>query len=450
MGSASTSELLKWDKEHVIHPMAPVGADPTIVMEEGEGIYIKDSDGKKYLDGASQLTCINLGYGQKEIAEAVTEQMNKLAYTHSFFGNCNTANIQCSRKLAQLTPTGLNHFFYTLGGSDSIDTSFRTARTYWRNKNKGGKFKIISLHNSYHGVNFGAVSATALRYGAFAAGVQPVVPGFLRIPSYYCYRCAFDLKYPDCGIECAKFLAYTIKQEGPDNVAAFVGEPVHGTAGSIVPPPEYWPMVRKICTENDVLLITDEVMTGFGRTGTMFAAEHWDVVPDMMALAKGLTSAYLPFGAVVISDAVAEGLKGAPVFGFTYSGHPVCSAAATKAMEIYERDKVVENAAEMGNYALERLKSECQSLPCIGEIAGLGLMIGIEVVIDKLNHTPFPLEQNVPMGIGNETREKGLLIRASDRLAFTPPLIITKDEVDEALNILVPILAAVKPNAQSA
>jgi putrescine aminotransferase len=445
MDSASTSELLKWDKEHVIHPMAPVGTDPTIVMAGGEGIYVKDSDGKQYLDGASQLTCINLGYGQTEIADAVAEQMKQLAYSHSFFGNCNTANIECSRKLAQLTPTGLNHFFYTLGGSGSIDTSFRIARTYWKNKNKGGKFKIISLHNSYHGVNFGAVSATALRYGQFAAWVQPVVPGFLRIPSYYCYRCGFDLKYPDCGIECAKFLAYTIKQEGPDNVAAFVAEPVHGTAGSIVPPPEYWPMVRKICTENDVLLIADEVMTGFGRTGKMFGTQHWDVVPDIMALAKGLTSAYLPLGAVAIIDEVAEGLKGAPVFGFTYSGHPVCSAAATKVMEIYERDNVVENAAEMGGYALNRLKAECESMPCVGEVAGIGLMIGIEIVQDKPSHTPFPVEQNVPMGIGNEAREKGLLIRASDRLAFTPPLIIKKDEVDKAIDILVPILGAVKP-----
>jgi putrescine aminotransferase len=443
---ASTSDLLKWDKEHVIHPMAPVGMDPTIVFEGGDGIYVKDSDGKQYLDGASQLTCINLGYGQKEIAEVVAEQMKQLAYSHTFFGNCNTANIECSRKLAQLTPTGLDHFFYTLGGSGSIDTSFRIARTYWKNQNKGGKFKIISIHNSYHGVNFGAVSATALRYGQFAAGVHPVVPGFLRIPSYYCYRCAFNLKYPDCGIHCAKFLAYTIKQEGADNVAAFVVEPVHGTAGSIVPPPEYWPMVRKICSENEVLLIADEVMTGFGRTGKMFGTQHWDVVPDIMALAKGLTSAYLPFGAVAIIDEVAAGLKGAPVFGFTYSGHPVCSAAATKVMEIYERDNVVENAAEMGSYALDRLKTECQSLPCVGEIAGLGLMIGVEIVQDKLNHTPFPVEQNVPMGVGNEAREKGLIVRAADRLAFTPPLIITKEEVDKALDILVPVLAAVKPN----
>jgi putrescine aminotransferase len=191
-------------------------------------------------------------------------------------------------------------------------------------------------------------------------------------------------------------------------------------------------------------------MTGFGRTGKMFAVEHWDVVPDMMALAKGLTSAYLPFGAVAISDAVVEGLKGAPVFGFTYSGHPVCSAAATKVMEIYERDNVVENTAEMGSYALNRLKAECESMPCIGEVAGLGLMIGVEIVTDKANHTPFPIEQNVPMEIGNEARDKGLLVRASDRLAFTPPLIVTKDEIDKALDILVPILAAVKPRSTSA
>lgn len=444
MKASSTSELFEWDKQHLIHPMAPVGTDPTVVMAEGDGIYIMDTDGKQYLDGASQLTCTNLGYSQKEIAEAVAEQMNKLSYASSFFGNCNRANIECGRKLAQLTPEGLKHFFFTLGGSESIDAAFRIARTYWRNKNKQNKFKIISLYYSYHGVNFGAVSATAWKNGMFAAGVQPVVPGFLRIPTYYCYRCAFDATYPDCGMQCAKFLAYTIEQEGQDTIAAFIAEPVHGTAGSIVPPPEYWPMVRKICSDHEVLLIADEVMTGFGRTGKMFATEHWGVVPDIMTMAKGLTSAYLPFGAVAVRDDVVEGLKGSAIFGFTYSGHPVCSAAAIKAMEIYERDNIVENAAEMGKYTLERLKAECLNLPCVGDISGLGLMLGIEIVADKQNRTAFPPDQNVAMDIGNEARKKGLLIRVADRIAFTPPLIITRDEIDKALDILLPIIEAVK------
>jgi adenosylmethionine-8-amino-7-oxononanoate aminotransferase len=252
------------------------------------------------------------------------------------------------------------------------------------------------------------------------------------------------MNYPDCGIQCAKLLAYTIENEGKDTIAAFVAEPVHGTAGVIVPPPEYWPMVRKICTEHDVLLIADEVMTGFGRTGKMFATEHWDVKPDIMAMAKGLTSAYLPFGAVAVSDTVFEGLKGATISGFTYSGHPVCSAAATKVMEIYVRDRIVENAAKVGKYAMGRLKAEFLPLPCVGEVSGLGLMLALEIVADKATRASFPAEQGVPMRIGAETHQKGLLVRVGNRIAFTPPLIITKEEVDKALDILLPIVASVK------
>jgi len=446
MSAKSTSELKKLDMEHVIHPMAPVGTEPTVVMDEGHGIYLKDTDGKDYIDGASQLTCVNLGYdSQEEVAEAVAQQMSKLAYGTLFGGNCTTANIECSRRLAELTPKGLAHFFYTCGGSETLDTAFRTARAYWRNKGGSNKHKIISLSNAYHGVSLGVLPATTLMHDMFARGVYPLVPGFIHIPSYYCYRCAFGLHYPDCGIQCAKFLAHTIESEGQDSIAAFVAEPIHGTAGVIVPPPEYWPMVRKICAEHDVLLIADEVMTGFGRTGKMFATEHWDIVPDIMAMAKGLTSAYLPFGAVALSDTVVEGLKGAGISGFTYSGHPVCSAAATKVMEIYVRDRIVENVAEVGKYALDRLNAEFLPLPCVGEISGLGLFFGMEIVADKATRAPFPKEQGISMRIGQEARQKGLLVRAGNRIAFTPPLIITKEEVDKALDILLPIVAAVKP-----
>ncbi|MCX6013074.1 MAG: aminotransferase class III-fold pyridoxal phosphate-dependent enzyme, partial [Chloroflexi bacterium] len=352
---STTEELLKWDKEYVIHPMGNVGDPPGKIIEESHGIYIKYSDGKECIDGASSLTCVNLGYSQKEITDAVAKQMNKLPFTNTFFDLCNPPNIECSNKLAELTPKGLKHFTYTCGGSESIDCSFRVARTYWKNKGAAGKYKIISLFNAYHGVNFGAAPATTLRQGAFGSYIQPLSSGFIHVPSYYCYRCALGKNYPECDMECIKFLAYTIENEGRDSVAAVLAEPVHGTAGCITPPPEFWPKLRKLCSDLDVLLIADEVMTGFGRTGKMFATENWNIVPDLMAIAKGLTSAYLPFGAVAVSDKVFEGLKGAPIYGFTYSGHPVCSAAATKAMEIYIRDKVVENSAEQGKYALERL-----------------------------------------------------------------------------------------------
>lgn len=436
-----TEALLKLDRDNIIHPMANVGDDPSFILDEGYGVYVKDTDGKEYLDGSSRLTCVNLGFRQTEIAEAVKKQMDKLAYSDSFFFNSNPANIKCSQKLAELTQDGINHFFYTSGGSDSIDAAIRIARTYWRNNDKSGKYKVISLFNSYHGVNFGAVGATAFRQGWFSSYVNPVLNGHMHIPSYYCYRCAYNQKYPECDILCAKMLAYTIENEGAESIAAFLAEPVHGTAGSIPPPPEYWPIVRKICSEYDVLLISDEVMTGFGRTGKMFATEHWDVVPDMMTLAKGLTSAYLPLGAVATNDRVFNGLKGAPVFGFTYSGHPVCSAAAIKAMEIYIRDKVVENSAAVGDYALERLNAEIADYPHVGEISGLGLMIGIEIVANKASRESFPMDFMIKLG--KQIREKGLLVRVGNRIAFTPPLIIEKEEVDKAFDILFPILSEI-------
>ena len=434
-------ELLKLDAEHVIHPMATVGSEPQEIHDEGHGIYLKEADGREFIDGASQLTCVNLGYSQKEIVDVVAAQMTKLAYSNTFFSTGTTANVECSQKLAEIAPKGINRFLYTCGGSESIDASFRIARTYWRNKGSHGKYKIISLYNAYHGVNFGAVPGTTLKQGAFASYVYPVTPGFMHVPSYYCYRCALGLNYPDCGIACANLLRYFIQAEGSDNIAAFLAEPVHGTAGSIVPPPEYWPMVRKICSDYNILLIADEVMTGFGRTGKMFGVDNWNVVPDIMAMAKGLTGAYLPFGAVGIADEVYEGLKGAPVFGFTYSGHPVCSAAATKTLEIIVRDKIVDNAAKMGEYAMERLNKELADAPCVGEIQGLGLMLGIEIVGNKATKAP----NKAAMSIGDILQERGLRVRAGGRIAFTPPLIITKKEMDKALDILIPVIADLEP-----
>ena len=443
MADKKMEELLQLDREYVMHPMAAVGAMPNRIVAEGHGIYTKDIDGKECLDGSASLTCVNLGYSQKEIVDAVAKQMSELAYSNTFTANCNIPNIECSRKLAELTPNGLKHFTYTCGGSESIDCAFRIARTHWRNKGSASKYKIISLYNAYHGVNFGAVSASTLEQGSLARLIYPLAPGFIHSPSFYCYRCALGHSYPDCGIKCTQFLEYIIQNEGRDNVAAVLAEPVHGTGGCIIPPPEFWPKLRKICTDYDVLLIADEVMTGFGRTGKMFGVDNWNVVPDIMAMAKGLTSAYLPFGAVAVNDKVFEGLKGATIYGFTYSGHPVCSAAATKTMEILLRDKIVENAAKMGKYALERMNAELLPLPYVGEVSGLGLMLGIEIVADKATRAPAP---SASKQIGDECRRQGLFVRGGGRIAFTPPLIITREEVDKALDILIPIIAGTKPS----
>jgi len=446
-------ELLKWDADHLMHWVMPVGQNAGFIIDKAKGIKFYDTKGKEYIDGASQLVCVTLGYKYNdEIAAAAAEQLKKLPYMTNFWGFTNPAAIECGQRLAQLTPEGLDHFCFTNGGSESTETSFQLARKYWRNKG-ANKYKIISLYNSYHGVMYGSITATGLAMGAFSSGYTPLVPGFIKAPSYYCYRCMLGLNYPECGIECAKQLEKIIQLEGPDNVAAFIVEPVHGTAGHMPPPPEYWPMVRDICTKYDVLLIADEVMSGFGRTGKAFAVEHWGVKPDMMTLAKGITSSYMPFGAVGMDDKIYDGLKGSVFAGATFSGHPVAAAVSSKVMEIYLRDKIFENAANMGKYAMERFKSQFLPLPCVGEVGGLGLMIGIEIVEDKANRKGFDPASGVMHNIQDKALENGLFVRVSDqswssanRISFCPPLVVTKEEVDKIIDILYPIVSSLKPS----
>jgi adenosylmethionine-8-amino-7-oxononanoate aminotransferase len=345
----------------------------------------------------------------------------------------------------------LDHFIFTSGGSESSELALRLARRYWRSKG-ANKYKIVSLYDSYHGASLGALSATGLGKGALWRGADPLVPGFIHIPSYYCYRCAFGKEYPDCDIQCAWYLGYVVEREGPETVAAFIAEPAQGSAGHIIPPPEYWPIVRGICKEYDLLLVADEVMTGFCRSGRMFAIEHWETIPDIMTMAKGITGAYFPFGAITFSGEIFATLKDQFFSGYTYSGQPTGAAAAIKAMDIYVNEKVAENTQKMGQYALERLNAEFSSLPCVGHVGGLGLMIGIEIVADKEKKRPFEPSANIMKTIQDETLNRGLFIRVApfsdgpgDRCLFCPPLVATAEQIDRMLDILKPVLAALRP-----
>jgi adenosylmethionine-8-amino-7-oxononanoate aminotransferase len=443
MKRAKTDELLQWDRDHLIHPMSPIGSTRGIVFETAEGIILRDTEGREYIDSSSQLVNVNIGHGRKEVIEAIVEQLGKLQYTTTYWGFTNTATILCAKKLAEITPPGLKHFFFTSGGSESVETAFKIARNYWHAK-KPEKHKILSLYHSFHGVSFGTLSATSLGMGRLGKSFGPLVPGFLHIPSYYCYRCAFGLEYPRCQIKCADFLAETIANEGQDSVAAFIAEPVQGSVGMISPPPEYWPKVRKICSEMGILLIADEVMSGFGRTGKLFGVENWEVIPDIMTMAKGITSGYIPFGAVAIREEIYQELKNrqTPFFhGFTYSGHPVGSAAAIKDMEIIVKEKLADNAAQMGQYALHRLQEEFLPLPWVGAVNGLGLMIGIEYVEDKKTKAISKKVLAISQKIQDRALQEGLFLRVfGNRVTLSPPLIINKEQMDKILDILKPIL----------
>jgi adenosylmethionine-8-amino-7-oxononanoate aminotransferase len=452
MSRKRTEELLKWDREHIVHSRYGIGGNIGIITDKGHGIYFQDTDGKDYIDCASQLLCVNLGYGQKEIVDAAYKEMKRLQYSTLFHGFSNVASIKCGRKLSELVPEGLDHFNFTSGGSEGIGVAIRLAQLYWRSKNRANKAKIISLYDSYHGTGHGGLTATGSGRGFYEKDAGPLAGGFVHIPSYYCYRCMFGLSYGTCNIQCARFLAEVIEKEGAESVAAFIAEPELGVGDMIAPPPEYWPLIRSICTKYEVLLITDEVMTGFGRTGKMFAVEHWGIKPDIMVMAKGLTSAYLPFGAVAFNDDIWKELEGKNLVSYTYAGHPTCAAVAVKTMEIYVRDKVVENAASVGGYALNRLKQDFEPLACVGEVGGLGLMLGIEIVADKGTKATFAPDLHVMQQLQEKALEKGMFIRTAeitsgpgDKICFAPPLIITKEEVDKALDILHRILSDLKP-----
>jgi len=446
MISKRTQELLQADKEHVIHPYCIVGQNKGVVFEKAHGIYLVDTEGKEYVDFCSQLVCCNLGHRRQELIDAMIEAINKIDYISTFFGHTHTYVIELSQKLSKLTPGDLNHFLYSCGGSESTDSAMKIARLYWGNKGLAGKYKIISLYNSYHGAAGLSTCATGLSSTIKNPFVSSL-PGFITIPGYYSYRSMFG-NVPDSGLMSARFLEKVIQAEGPESIAAFIAEPIMGAGGSIVPPPQWWPMVMEICKKYDVLLIVDEVMSGFTRSGKMFASEHWNIQSDIMTMAKGLTSAVLPFGAVAISDKVYEGLKDKPFsHGFTYSGHAIPAAVASATLDVYVRDKVAENAAKVGNHIRQRLEAEFLPLPCVGIIDGLGVFASIELVNNKESKTP--IAPDVAEKLWRQLLDNGIFARFEGRfgcqLQFCPPCVITIEEVDKAFDIIQPVIAALKP-----
>jgi len=447
MVSKRTQELLQADIDHVMHPFNVMGQNKGMVIEKAHGIYLVDTEGKEYIDFSSQLVCCNLGHRRQEIIDAITEALNKIDYVTCFYGVTNPYVIELSQKLSKLTPGDLNHFLFTCGGSESTDSAMKLARLYWSNRGLAGKYKIISLYNSYHGLAGVSTYVTGTGHGPLQNPFGPAPPGFIRIPPFYSYRCMFG-DVPDCGAVSARLLEEVILAEGPESIAAFIAEPILGAGGMIDPPPDWWPMVVEICKKHDILLIVDEVMSGFARSGKMFASEHWNIKGDIMTMAKGITNAVLPFGAVAINDKVYEALNGKLfLHGFTYCGHPIPSAAACATLDIYLRDKVAENAARVGKHMKQRLEAEFLSLPCVGNIDGRGVFQAIELVNDKESKTP--IDPVVKEELWKKLFDAGIFTRITgwlaNRMQFCPPCTITIDEVDKALDIIQPLIAALKP-----
>ena len=426
-------EIIKMDK-HFLHPTSSIKQQheqgPGKIFTKGEGIYLYDIDGNKYIDGLSCLWNVNIGHGRSELGEAAKQQMAELGFSSAFGTFTHKPAVQLAAKIAEVAPEGLNTVFFTSGGSESNDTAFKMVRNYWKLKGKPGKKKIVSRRTSYHGVAMGATSATGLKpFRDFTTSLAP------------------DFHYVESTPE--SFREF-IQSEGADTIAAFISEPVQGTGGVHPAPENYFKEIRKICDEYGILFIADEVITGFGRTGTYFGMEQHGVIPDLMSMAKGITSGYIPLGGVVLSDEILDTLKekteGNFMHGYTYSGHPTATAVALKNLEIIDDEELVENARQMGELMLNGFKLMQEKHEIVGEVRGVGLMGAIEIVKNKETNERF--SEPVAPRMVSEATDRGLIFRAvtyegADTLIFAPPLTINKEEVNEMIDILDETLSVV-------
>jgi 4-aminobutyrate--pyruvate transaminase len=371
---------------------------------------IYDSDGKEYIDAFAGLWNVNVGHGRSELAEAAREQMDTLAFAPTFFGLATPPAIQLAAKLASLYPGPINHFQFTSGGAESNETAIKIARYFWSIQGKGDKVKIISRMQGYHGIAMGALSATGMP--AYWQHFGPRPEGFVHLSAPYAYRNAGDLDEAGFVDALVDELEAMIAREGADTIAAMIGEPVQGAGGVIVPPDAYWKRVSEVLKANDILLIADEVITGFGRTGTMFGVEQYGNQPDIVSIAKGVTSGYVPLGAVGVSDAIYEQMIVPDqmfMHGFTYSGHPVACAVGLRNVQIIEEENLSANAAEQGDYLINRLQ-EMAPHQHVGEVRGKGLMMIVEVVDNKDTKAKFDPALNIGPKLQAATRARGLIV----------------------------------------
>ena len=411
--------------------------DPAIFVS-GEGVHVTDALGNTSIDGMSGLWLKNVGYGRKEIADAAYEQMLNLTYMP--LGTTTEPTIRLAEKISQIAPGDMTRSFFTSGGSEAVETALKLSRAYFKRVGEPNRTKFISRKGSYHGATMGALALGGSHLYP-KLDYEPLMPGVFHVPQPLPYRCEFGGATPEeCAELCVNAVEEMIKFQDPETIAAVFAEPISSPMGCAVPGDNYWPRLREICDRYGVLLIADEVITGFGRTGKMFATEHWGVVPDMMTVAKGITSGYIPMGGCItrgeISDAFIGSQKASFKHVITFGGHPVAAAAALKNIEIMEEEGMVENAAKQGVYLLDGLNEMKEKYQMIGDVRGLGLFCGLELVADRGTKEYFPAEADLANRITQGFAENGLLLRGGDRMNVAPPLCITSSEVDDLVTIM--------------
>ena len=421
---------------HHWHPfteMNELNAEGLRLITQAEGSHIWDSNGNRILDGMAGLWCVNVGYGRHEIAEAAADQMRELPYYNTFFKSTHAPVAALAEKIASLTPGDLNRVFFNTSGSDSNDTVMRIARAYWAGKGKPQKSVIIARKNAYHGSTMAGVTLGGM--SAMHSQGGPLVPDVVHIDQPYWFDEGGEMDPHEFGISRARALEEEIKRLGEDRVAAFIAEPIQGAGGVIIPPDSYWPEVMRICKEHDILFVADEVICGFGRLGEWFGSIHYNLQPDMISMAKGLSSAYLPIGAVAFSEARAQEMfetAGEFFHGYTYSGHPACCAAALKNIEIIEREGLVDRVRDHTAPLFAERMSTLADHPIVGEVRTRGLMGAIELVPEKPSRKRFPDEGSVGIICRDHCFNNGLVMRAvRDTMVSSPPLVIADNEIDE-------------------
>lgn len=439
-----TDETTRWreaDVRHHLHPFTDYRAlaegGGSRIITRAEGVWLEDSEGHRLLDGMAGLWCVNVGYGRAELAEAAKRQMLELPYYNTFFKTATPPSIELAEKLVAIAPAGLKHVFFGSTGSDANDTIVRMVRHYWNLKGKPTKKTFISREYAYHGSTM--ISASLGGMSAMHSQADLPLPGFVHVMPPYWYDYGGDQTPEDFGRAAAKAVEQKILELGADNVAAFIGEPLQGAGGVIIPPETYWPEIQRICREHDVLLIADEVICGFGRTGQWFGCDHFGIEPDVMTLAKGITSGYLPLSAVMLGERLSSMLieaGGEFHHGYTYSGHPVCCAVAIANLEIIEREGLVERVREdTGPYMLKCVHEALDDHPLVGEVRGVGLIGAIEMVEDKATRKRFEPLGRVGLMCRDHCFDNNLVMRAvRDAMVYSPPLTISRGEIDELVD----------------
>lgn len=454
----SSRTLADLDRDFVFHPYTSIAEQQRSgprLLAEAKGVWLRDAEGHELLDAMAGLWCVSVGYGREEIAEAMASQARRLSYAHGFLASANEPAVRLAARLAALTPDGLDHAFFCNSGSEANDTVVKLVWYHWNLRGRPEKKKIIARHGAYHGVTLGATSLSGLP--AMHALFDAPLPGFLHTRKPHFYREAQPGEDErGFAARLARELDALIVAEGPETVAAFIGEPLMAAGGVVPPPAGYWPAVQEVLRRHEVLLVADEVVCGFGRLGAPFGSQHYAIAPDLMTVAKGLTSAYFPVSAAIVSDRVWQVLEagsakhGAFAHGHTTSLHPVGAAAALANLDILEREGLLERAARVGPGFQRKLRQRFADHPLVGDVRGAGLVAGIELVADRASRRPFEPAQRVGPRAVALCRSEGLVTRAlGDTLALCPPLVIAQNELDEIILRLATALDRLQTEVQA-